>query len=126
MQARPPRGTLVGIDLRTGTKKWEVPPGYQMPLAKYHDAPKWGSLNFGGATVSNGNLVFIAVSMDGHLRAFDSRTGQVLWEYDLPASAQAAPMTYELDGRQYVVIAAGGHGKLGTKLGDYVVAFSLP
>jgi len=118
MQTRPPWGTLVGIDLRTGMKKWEGPLGYQMPPAKYPDAPKWGSLNFGGAMVTNGNLVIIAASMDGHLRAFDSRTGQVLWEYALPASAQAMPMTYELDGRQYVVIAAGGHGKLRTKLGD--------
>ena len=126
MQTRPPWGTLVGIDLRTGAKNWEVPLGYQMPLAKYPDAGKWGSLNFGGAIVTNGNLLFIAASMDGHLRAFDSRTGHVLWEYALPASAQAMPMTYELDGRQYVVIAAGGHGKLGTKLGDYVLAFRLP
>jgi quinoprotein glucose dehydrogenase len=126
MQTRPPWGTLVGIDLKTGAKKWEVPLGYQMPPAKYPDAPKWGSLNFGGAIVTNGNLVFIAASMDGHLRAFDSRTGQVLWEYALPASAQAMPMTYELDGHQYVVIAAGGHGKLRTKLGDYVMAFALP
>jgi quinoprotein glucose dehydrogenase len=126
MQTRPPWGTLVAIDLKTGTKKWEVPLGYQMPPAKYPDAAKWGSLNFGGAIVTYGNLVFIAASIDGHLRAFDSRTGQVLWEYALPASAQATPMTYELDGRQYVVIAAGGHGKLRTKLGDYVMAFRLP
>ncbi|HLX66304.1 MAG TPA: PQQ-binding-like beta-propeller repeat protein, partial [Puia sp.] len=126
MQTRPPWGTLVAIDLKTGAKKWEVPLGYQLPPAKYPDAAKWGSLNFGGAIVTNGNLVFIAASIDGHLRAFDSRTGQVLWEYALPASAQAMPMTYELDGRQYVVIAAGGHGKLRTKLGDYVMAFRLP
>jgi quinoprotein glucose dehydrogenase len=126
MQTRPPWGTLVGIDLKTGTKKWEVPLGYQMPPDKYPDAEKWGSLNFGGAIVTAGNLVFIAASIDGHLRAFDSRTGQVLWEYALPASAQATPMTYELDGHQYVVIAAGGHGKLGTKQGDYVMAFKLP
>jgi len=126
MQTRPPWGTILGIDLRTGTKKWEVPLGYQLDPAKYPGAEKWGSLNFGGAIVTKGNLVFIAASMDGHLRAFDSRTGQTLWEYALPASAQATPMTYELDGRQYVVIAAGGHGKLHTKQGDYVVAFRLP
>ncbi len=126
MQTRPPWGTLVGIDLRIGAKKWEVPLGYQMPPTKYPDAEKWGSLNFGGAIVTSGGLVFVAASIDGHLRAFDSRTGQTLWEYALPASAQATPMTYELDGRQYVVIAAGGHGKLHTKQGDYVLAFRLP
>jgi quinoprotein glucose dehydrogenase len=126
MQTRPPWGTLVGIDLHTATKKWEVPLDYQLNPAKYPGAEKWGSLNFGGAIVTNGNLIFIAASIDGRLRAFDSHTGRVLWEYALPASAQATPMTYELDGRQYVVIAAGGHGKLHTKQGDYVMAFGLP
>lgn len=126
MQTRPPWGTLVGIDLHTGAKKWEVPLGYQLDPAKYPGAEKWGSLNFGGAIVTAGGLVFVAASIDGHLRAFDSRTGKVLWEYALPASAQATPMTFELDGRQYVVIAAGGHGKLHTKQGDYVMAFRLP
>ena len=126
MQTRPPWGTIAAINLRTGKKTWEVPLGYQLDPAKYPDAKKWGSLNFGGAISTAGNLVFVAASMDGHLRAFDSRTGQTLWEYGLPASAQAAPMTYSLDGRQYVVICAGGHGKLGTKMGDYVMAFRLP
>lgn len=126
MQTRPPWGTLVAIDLRSGLKKWEVPLGYQMDPARYPDAKKWGSLNFGGAIVTKGNLVFIAAAIDPHFRAFDSRTGRTLWEYALPASAQATPMTYELDGHQYVVICAGGHGKLHTKQGDYVMAFRLP
>lgn len=126
MQTQPPWGTLVGIDLKTGAKTWEVPLGCQMDPAKYPGAEKWGSLNFGGAIVTKGNLILIAASIDGHLRAFDSRTGRTLWEYALPASAQATPMTYELDGRQYIVIAAGGHGKLHTKQGDYVMAFRLP
>ncbi|HLI92207.1 MAG TPA: PQQ-binding-like beta-propeller repeat protein, partial [Puia sp.] len=125
MQTRPPWGTLVGIDLRTGGKKWEVPLGYMMDPDKYPDARRWGSLNFGGAIVTNGGLVFIAAGIDTHFRAFDSRTGKVLWEYALPASAQATPMTYALDGRQYVIICAGGHGKLHTKQGDYVMAFAL-
>lgn len=125
MQTRPPWGTLVGIDLKTGAKTWEVPLGYQLDPAKYPGAEHWGSLNFGGAIVTKGNLVFIAASIDGHLRAFDSHTGRVLWEYALPASAQATPMSYSLDGKQYVVIAAGGHGKLHTKQGDYVMAFAL-
>ena len=73
-----------------------------------------------------GGLVFTSASMDPFLRAFDSETGKELWKYELPAGGQATPMTYTLDARQYVVIAAGGHGKLRTKQGDYIVAFALP
>ena len=76
--------------------------------------------------VTAGGLVFISAAMDEKLRAFDSETGKVIWEGQLPASAQAAPMTYSIDGKQFVVICAGGHGKLGTKRGDSVVAFALP
>jgi len=74
-----------------------------------------------------GGLIFVAAAMDEALRAFDVETGKELWAGQLPASAQAAPMTYRLaaGGKQYVVICAGGHGKLGTKTGDYVVAFAL-
>jgi quinoprotein glucose dehydrogenase len=126
LQTKPPWGTLVAVDLHSGAKKWEVPLGYMMDPAKYPESRQWGSLNFGGAIVTGGHLIFVAASMDGHLRAFDSRTGKVLWEYALPASGQATPMSYVLDGRQYVVIAAGGHGKLGTKQGDYLMAFALP
>ena len=126
MQVRPPWGTLVAIDLHDGSKKWEVPVGYMMDLAKYPDAKKWGSISFGGAIVTAGNCIFVAGTIDGHFRAFDRRTGAVLWEYALPAGGQATPMTYSLDGKQYVVIAAGGHGRLKTKLGDYVMAFALP
>ena len=85
-----------------------------------------GSPNFGGPVATAGGLVFTAASMDNVLRAFDSETGRELWKYDLPAGGQATPMTYRLDGRQYLVIAAGGHGKLGTTPGDYVLAFTLP
>jgi quinoprotein glucose dehydrogenase len=63
---------------------------------------------------------------DGSVRAFDSETGRELWKYQLPAGGQATPMTYTVQSKQYVVIAAGGHGKLGTKQGDYVMAFGLP
>jgi quinoprotein glucose dehydrogenase len=126
MQVRPPWGTLVAIDLHTGSRQWEVPLGYMMDPGKYPGADKWGSVNFGGAIVTKGGLIFVAASMDGHFRAFDRKTGQVLWEFALPASGQATPMSYTLDEKQYVVIAAGGHGKLGTRQGDYVVAFALP
>jgi quinoprotein glucose dehydrogenase len=125
MQVKPPWGTLLAIDLHTGIKQWEVPLGYMLDPVKYPGAEHWGSLSFGGAIVTGGNLIFIAGSIDGHLRAFDRRTGKVLWEFELPASAQATPMSYSLDGKQYIVIAAGGHGKLHTKEGDYVMAFAL-
>lgn len=125
MQTTPPWGTLVAIDLKSGVKKWEVPLGYMLDSTKYPGAQKWGSLNFGGAIVTAGNLIFVAASHDGHLRAFDTRTGAEVWRYLLPAGGQATPMTYSVNGKQYIVIAAGGHGKFGTKMGDYVVAFAL-
>ena len=125
MQTKPPWGTLAAIDMKTGQLKWEVPLGFMMDPQKFPDAPKWGSINFGGTITTAGALVFIASSMDGFIRAFDTNTGEVLWQSMLPAGGQATPMTYELNGRQYVVIAAGGHGKLGTKLGDYIVAYAL-
>lgn len=68
----------------------------------------------------------MAASVDEHLRAFDVETGQLLWQGRLPAGGQATPMTYMVDGTQYVVQAAGGHAQLGTTLGDYVVAYALP
>jgi quinoprotein glucose dehydrogenase len=125
MQTKPPWGTLAAVDMKTGQLKWEVPLGFMMDPKKYPDAVKWGSINFGGAITTAGGLVFIASSMDGFIRAFDTNKGEVLWQAMLPAGGQATPMTYELNGKQYVVIAAGGHGKLGTKLGDYVVAYAL-
>jgi quinoprotein glucose dehydrogenase len=75
--------------------------------------------------ITAGGLIFIAAAMDDFIRAFDIETGQEVWKASLPAGGQATPMTYEVAGKQYVVIAAGGHGNLGTTLGDYVVAFAL-
>ena len=125
-QTKPPWGTLNAIDLFTGKDKWQVPVGFMMDTTKYPDAKKWGSLNFGGAIVTAGNLVFVAATRDGYFRAFQAETGNVLWESLLPAGGQATPMTYSIKGKQYVVIAAGGHGKFLTKMGDYLVAFALP
>ena len=126
MQTPPPWGTLVALNLQKGTLAWEVPLGYMMDPVNYPDAKKWGSLNFGGAITTAGGLIFVAASLDGHLRAFSTKDGRMQWEVPLPASGQATPMTYQVNGKQYIVIAAGGHGKLGTKLGDYVVAYTLP
>jgi quinoprotein glucose dehydrogenase len=76
--------------------------------------------------VTAGGLIFSAAAKDPHLRAFDTNTGKELWSVELPASAQSTPMTFEWEGRQYVVICAGGHGKMQSKMGDAVVAFTLP
>jgi len=118
---------LTAVDLATGDVRWEVPLGSSPELSMRAEAREWGSLNFGGSLTTAGGLVFIGAARDTTLRAFDVQTGQVLWSGDLPASAQATPMTYRArNGKQFVVIAAGGHSALGTKMGDYVVAFALP
>lgn len=116
----PPWGTVAAVDLFSGKKVWEVPIGSFIP------GMNTGTITFGGPMVTAGSLVFAAAAMDNYLRAFDSDSGKELWKYELPASGQATPMTYTLKGKQYLVIAAGGHGKLGTKQGDYVIAFALP
>lgn len=125
-QTPPPWGTLAAVDLREGKLAWEVPLGFMADPTKFPDAEKWGSVNLGGPLTTAGGVTFVAASMDGHFRAFDTATGKLLWTTALPAGGQATPMSYALDGRQYVVICAGGHGKLGTKPGDAVVACALP
>jgi quinoprotein glucose dehydrogenase len=116
----PPWGTVAAVDLFTGKKIWDVPLGSWIP------GMNTGTVTLGGPMVTGGGLVFAAAAMDNYLRAFDPDSGKELWKYELPASGQATPMTYILNGKQYVVIAAGGHGKLGTKQGDYVIAFTMP
>lgn len=122
----PPWGALAAVDLATGEVRWEVPLGTIPQLSLFPKSSEWGSINLGGGIVTAGGLVFIAAAMDTFLRGFDIETGKEIWRGQLPASAQATPMTYRAGGKQYVVISAGGHGKLGTKMGDSVVAFSLP
>jgi len=123
---RPPWGTLAAVNLRKAALQFEVPLGFMLDPAAHPDAERWGSISLGGPMTTAGGLVFIAATRDSYLRAFDIETGAVLWKAMLPAGAQATPMTYEIGGVQYVVIAAGGHGKLQTPLGDYVIAFALP
>lgn len=120
----PPWGTLNAIDLNTGATLWRVPLGDDDEIDD-PDHPVTGTENYGGPIVTAGGLVFIAATKDEKIRAFHARTGEQLWEAPLPAGGYATPATYEVDGRQYVVIAAGG-GKMGTPSGDRYVAFALP
>jgi len=110
------------VELATGDVRWEVPLGGSPEVPAIP-----GSVNLGGALTTASGLTFIAAARDPKLRAFDVETGRVLWSGELPASAQATPMTYRApSGRQLVVIAAGGHTALRSRTGDYVVAFALP
>jgi quinoprotein glucose dehydrogenase len=120
----PPWGRLTAVDLADGEVAWQRPLGVVPQLAGVPGAEEWGSMIFGGPLVTAGGLVFVAASQDDRIRAFDIDTGELLWEHQLPAGGQAAPMTYRYRGRQYVVIAAGGRGGIGTA-GDYIVAFAL-
>ena len=121
---KPPWGTLTAIDLAKGELVWQVPLG-EIPELAAKGLRNTGAENYGGPVVTAGGLVFIAAAMDAKLRAFDKRTGELLLEAPLPAAGFATPAVYEADGRQFVVIAAGG-GKLGRPSGDRYVAFALP
>ena len=122
---KPPWGTLNAIDLNRAEILWTVPLGEYPELVK-RGIRNTGTENFGAPVVTAGGVVFIAATADEKMRAFDTRTGEVLWEYKLPAGGYATPAVYMLDGRQYVVIAAGGGGKQATPLGNSIVAFALP
>ncbi len=122
----PPWGVLAGIDLASGEIVWRHPIGTTEDLAPGGIAMSTGTPSIGGPIVTAGDVIFIGAAMDDYLRAFHVETGEELWKGRLPAGGQATPMTYEWEGRQYVVIAAGGHGSSGTRFGDHVVAFALP
>ena len=121
---KPPWGTLNAIDLNKGEILWQVPLGEFEELTK-RGIQKTGTENYGGPVVTASGLIFIAGTMDEHIRAFDKDTGEEIWKHKLPAGGYATPSVYEVNGKQYVAIACGG-GKMGTKPGDYYLAFALP
>lgn len=120
-----PWGMMRAIDLATGTVRWEHPLGVEPKSSPGSEVATWGTPNVGGSLATAGGLVFISAARDELLRAFDSETGKELWKAKLPGGGQATPMTFRLGGRQYVVIAAGGHGDYGTGITDRVVAYTL-
>lgn len=119
----PPWGTLNAIDLNTGAYLWKIPLGETEAL-KQKGHPATGCESYGGPVVTASGLLFIAATKDGKFRAFDKKTGKLLWETTLPAAAFATPATYEVNGRQYIAVACGGE-KLGTPKGNQIVAFAL-
>jgi len=124
---QPPWGLLHAVDLGTGRIAWQVPLG-NVPVLEAQGITGTGSPNIGGAVVTGGGLVFIGGASDSRLRAFELHTGKEVWRADLPASGHALPITYRgpTNGRQYVVIAAGGGGKFSRTISDAIVAFARP
>ncbi|MCF0069866.1 PQQ-binding-like beta-propeller repeat protein [Dyadobacter sp. CY261] len=121
---KPPWGTLNAIDMNTGEYLWKVTLGEYPELAR-QGIPPTGTENHGGPLVTAGGLLFIAATYDEKLRAFDIKTGKVVWEYQLPAGGFATPITYMVGGKQYIAIAAGGT-RYGLKPGGNYIAFALP
>jgi glucose dehydrogenase len=116
---RPPWGMLVAVDVEAGEIRWRVPLG-QTPEGVS------GAMNFGPPLATASELVFVGGTAEPKLRAFDARDGRLLATFDLPAGLHAGPMTYQLAGKQYLVIAAGGHAGLPSPLGGHVIAYTLP
>ncbi|HTH60395.1 MAG TPA: glucose/quinate/shikimate family membrane-bound PQQ-dependent dehydrogenase [Paraburkholderia sp.] len=123
---QPAWGYVAALDLRTNQIVWKKRIGTSRDSAPVPLPFKVGMPMLGGPMTTAGHVFFIGATADNYLRAYSTDTGEELWRARLPAGGQATPMTYEVNGRQYVVIAAGGHGSFGTKLGDYVIAYALP
>jgi quinoprotein glucose dehydrogenase len=121
---KPPWGTLNAVDLSTGEIKWKVPLG-EYPALKARGIPTTGTENYGGPVVTAGGLIFIGATADETFRAFDKNTGAILWQALLPFGGNATPSVYMVNGRQFVVISAGG-GKSSRPAGGSIVAFALP
>jgi quinoprotein glucose dehydrogenase len=122
----PPWGYVAGADLRTGKIAWKHRNGTVRDSSPLPLPFKVGVPGIGGPIITAGGVAFLGAAVDDFLRAYDVTSGKQLWEARLPAGGQSTPMSFALDGKQYVVIVAGGHGSVGTKPGDYVIAYTLP
>jgi quinoprotein glucose dehydrogenase len=124
---QPPWGQVAGVDLAAGRVAWRHRNGTVRDLAPVPLPFRMGVPNLGGPILTAGGVAFLSGTLDYYVRAYDAATGEELWRSRLPAGGQATPMTYEAaDGRQFVLVVAGGHGSLGTKAGDDVIAYALP
>lgn len=123
----PPWGYVAGVDLTNGAIAWQHRNGTVEDLSPLPLNFRLGVPNLGGPVMTRGGVAFLSGTLDDYVRAYDVSNGQQLWESRLPAGGQATPMTYlGQDGRQYLLVVAGGHGSLGTKAGDSVIAYALP
>jgi len=122
----PPWGYVAGTDLATGKIAWKHKNGTVMDMTPLPLPFKVGVPGIGGPMMTKGGVAFLGAAVDNYLRAYDVTDGRQLWEARLPAGGQATPMTYTVGDKQYVLIVAGGHGSVGTKPGDYVIAYTLP
>ncbi|WP_234189207.1 glucose/quinate/shikimate family membrane-bound PQQ-dependent dehydrogenase [Shinella sp. NM-101] len=122
----PPWGYVAGANLATGEIAWKHKNGTVRDMTPLPLPFKVGVPGIGGPMMTKGGVAFLGAAVDDYLRAYDVTTGRQLWEARLPAGGQATPMTYTVGDKQYVLIVAGGHGSVGTKPGDYVIAYTLP
>ncbi len=123
----PPWGYVAGVDLKTGKTVYKYKNGTTRDMTPLPLAFNVGVPGIGGPMITKGGVVFMGAAVDNYIRGYDLTTGKVLWKGRLPAGGQSTPMTYTAgDNKQYVLIVAGGHGSIGTKPGDYVMAYTLP
>ncbi|HIG39124.1 MAG: PQQ-binding-like beta-propeller repeat protein [bacterium] len=123
---RPPWGKIAAVDLNSGKVLWNKPFGTIEDVAPAIVPNfEWGVPNLGGPMTTASGLIFVGASIDFYFRAYKTSTGEEIWKYRLPTSANAIPMSYVFNGKQYIAIAVGGHGGLGTPKGDQLMVFAL-